>query len=184
MSIDLAIAQVVAATNSIRAVLPPGINPPIVVRYSASAVPVIQLALSSDKESEQQLYDYGQYRVRQAITSTPGATLPSPFGGKQRQVMVDLDLHALQGLGLAPTDVVNAITAQNLTVPSGQAKIGNIQYAMELNATPDHDRGAEPHPAQGGERRPDPGAGRGLRARRLARCSRTSSAPTAAAARC
>ncbi len=136
VSVDLAISQIVASTNSIRAVMPPGIQPPIVVRYSASAVPVIQLALSSDKESEQQLYDYGQYRIRQAITSTPGATLPSPFGGKQRQVMVDLDLHALQGLGLSPTDVVNAITAQNLTEPSGQAKIGSIQYPMELNATP------------------------------------------------
>ena len=136
VSIDLAISQIVASTNSIRAVMPAGIQPPIVVRYSASAVPVIQLALSSDKESEQQLYDYGQYRVRQAITSTPGATLPAPFGGKQRQVMVDLDLHALQGLGLAPSDVVNAITAQNLTEPSGQAKIGSIQYPMELNAIP------------------------------------------------
>ncbi len=136
VSIDLAISQIVASTNSIRAVLPPGIQPPIVVRYSASAVPVIQLALSSDTLSEQQLFDYGQYRVRQAITSTPGATLPAPFGGKQRQVMVDLDLHALQGLGLAPADVVNAITVQNLTEPSGQAKIGNTQYTMELNATP------------------------------------------------
>ncbi len=136
VSIDLAISQIVASTNSIRAVMPPGIQPPIVVRYSASAVPVIQLALSSDSLSEQQLFDYGQYRVRQAITSTPGATLPAPFGGKQRQVMVDLDLHALQGLGLAPTDVVNAITAQNLTEPSGQAKIGDTQYTMELNATP------------------------------------------------
>ncbi len=136
VSVDLAIAQIVSSTNSIRAVLPPGIQPPIVVRYSASAVPVIQLALSSDKESEQQLYDYGMYRVRQAVTSTPGATLPAPFGGKSRQVMVDLDLHALQGLGLAPSDVVNAMTAQNLTEPSGQAKIGSIQYPFELNATP------------------------------------------------
>ena len=135
-SIDLAISQVVASTNSIRAILPPGIQPPIVLRFSASAVPVIQLALSSDKESEQQLFDLGQYRIRQAITSTPGATLPAPFGGKQRQVMVDLDLHALAGLGLAPTDVVNAISAQNLTVPSGQVKLGNLQYTMELNAIP------------------------------------------------
>ena len=136
VSIDLAISQIVASTNSIRAVMPPGIQPPIVVRYSASAVPVIQLSLSSQTLSEQQLFDYGQYRVRQAITSTPGATLPAPFGGKQRQVMVDLDLHALQGYGLAPTDVTNAITAQNLTEPSGLAKIGNTQYTMELNATP------------------------------------------------
>jgi multidrug efflux pump subunit AcrB len=136
VSIDLAISQIVAATNSIRAILPPGIQPPIVVRYNASSVPVIQLALGSDKMSEQALYDYGQYRVRQAITSVPGSTIPSPFGGKQRQIMVDLDLHALQGLGLAPTDVVNAIAAQNLTVPSGQAKIGDIQYPIETNATP------------------------------------------------
>ena len=136
VSIDLAISQIVAATNSIRAVMPPGIQPPIVVRYSASAVPVIQLALSSQKESEQQLYDYGQYRVRQAITSTPGATIPAPYGGKMREVMVDLDLHALQGYGLSPTDVTNAITAQNLTEPSGEAKIGNTQYVVQLNATP------------------------------------------------
>jgi multidrug efflux pump subunit AcrB len=136
VSIDLAIAQIVSAVNSIRAVLPPGIQPPIVVRYSASSVPVIQLALSSSQESEQQLYDYAQYRVRQAITSTPGATIPAPFGGKLREVMVDLDLHALQGLGLAPSDVVNALTTQNLSEPSGQAKIGDIQYPMQLNATP------------------------------------------------
>ena len=136
VSIDLAIAQTVSVTNAVRSVLPTGIQPPIVVRYNASSVPVIQLALGSDKMSEQALYDYGQYRVRQAITSVPGSTIPAPFGGKQRQIMVDLDLHALQGLGLAPTDVVNAITAQNLTVPSGQAKIGNIQYPIETNAIP------------------------------------------------
>ncbi len=136
VSIDLAIAQIVSATNSIRAVMPPNIQAPSVVRYSASAVAVIQLALSSDTLSEQQMFDYGQYRIRQAITSTPGATLPAPYGGKSRQIMVDLDLHALQGLGLSPLDVVNAVQAQNLTEPSGMAKIGNTQYVMELNATP------------------------------------------------
>ena len=135
VSVDLAIAQVVAVTNSVRSFLPPGIQPPIVVRYSASAVPVIQLALSSDKESEAQLYDYGQYRLRQAITATPGTTIPAPYGGKLREIVIDLDLHALQGLGLSPADVVNALSAQNLTEPSGQAKIGNLQYSMELNAT-------------------------------------------------
>ncbi|MEJ0092743.1 MAG: efflux RND transporter permease subunit [Methylocella sp.] len=136
VSIDLAIAQIVASTNSIRAILPPGIQPPIVVQYNASSVPVIQLALASDKESEQQLYDYGQYRVRQAITAVPGSTIPAPEGGKLRQIMVDLDLHALQGLGLAPTDVVTAISVQNLTTPSGLAKIGATQYAIQTNATP------------------------------------------------
>ncbi len=136
VNIDLAIAQVVSATNSIRAVLPPGINPPIVVRYSASSVPVIQLALSSDQLNEQQLYDYGQYRVRQALVTAPGATLPAPFGGKSRQVMVDLDLKALQGYGLTPQDVTNAVVAQNVTVPSGLAKFGNLQYVIQPNGSP------------------------------------------------
>ena len=136
VNIDLAISQVVSATNSIRAVLPPGINPPIVVRYSASSVPVIQLALSSDRLSEQQLFDYGQYRVRQALVTAPGATLPAPYGGKQRQIMVDLDLKALEGYGLTPNDVVSAVTAQNVTVPSGLAKFGDLQYVIQLNGTP------------------------------------------------
>ena len=137
VNIDLAIAQVVSATNSIRAVLPPGINPPIVVRYSASSVPVIQLALTSQQQSEQQLYDYGQYRVRQALVVAPGTTIPSPYGGKQRQIMVDLDLHALQGFGLTPQDVANAITAENVTVPSGLAKLGQEQYVVRLNGSPE-----------------------------------------------
>jgi len=137
VSIDLAMAQIVASMNSIRAVMPPGINPPTVVRYTASSVPVIQLSLSSPSMSEAQLYDYGLYRVRQTITSVPGSTLPTPYGGKPRQIMVDLDLHALQAQGLSPTDVTNAVSAQNLTVPSGQAKIGSFQYQVRLNATPD-----------------------------------------------
>ncbi len=136
-SVDLAIAQIVSSVNAIRAIMPPGIQPPIVVRYTASAVPVIQLSLSSDTMSESQLYDYGLYRVRQQITSVPGATLPTPYGGKPRQIMVDLDLRALAAQGLSPTDVANAINAGNLTVPSGQAKIGTIQYQVRLNATPD-----------------------------------------------
>lgn len=136
VSIDLAIAQVIASTNSIRGLLPPGIQPPVVLRFSASSVPVIQLALSSDSLTQQQLYDYGQYRIRQTLTQTPGSTLPSPYGGAPRQVMVDLDMQALQGLGLTPMDVTNAVTAQNLTVPSGLAKIGSEQYVVRLNAMP------------------------------------------------
>jgi multidrug efflux pump subunit AcrB len=136
VSLDLAIAQVVSAMNSIRAIMPTGINPPIIVRYSASSVPVVQLALSSDAKSEAQLYDYAQYRVRQALIQIPGSTLPSPFGGKQRQIMVDLDLNALQARGLAPLDVVSALSAQNLTVPSGLSKIGRLQYQIRLNAIP------------------------------------------------
>ncbi len=94
VNIDLAIAQVVASTNSIRAVLPPGIQPPVVMRFSASSVPVIQLALSSQAQTPQQIYDYAQYRIRQTLTQTPGSTLPSPYGGAPRQVMVDLDTHS------------------------------------------------------------------------------------------
>ncbi|GJD50082.1 Swarming motility protein SwrC [Methylobacterium crusticola] len=137
VSIDLAITQVVSAMNSIRAVMPPGVQPPVIMRFSASAVPVIQLALSSDKDSLTKVFDYGQYRIRQRLTQVPGSTLPSPYGGAPRQVMVDLDLHALQATGLTPLDVTNAITAQNLTVPSGLAKIGEQQYPIRLNATPE-----------------------------------------------
>ena len=137
VSIDLALSQVTASTNSIRAVLPPGIQPPVVMRFSASTVPVIQLALSSEKENERQLYDYGQYRIRQTLTTVPGSTLPSPYGGQPRQIMVDLDLHALQAYGLTPADVTSAMTAQNITVPSGLAKFGAKQYVIRLNSTPE-----------------------------------------------
>ncbi|MDP4021938.1 efflux RND transporter permease subunit [Methylobacterium sp. NEAU 140] len=136
VSIDLAVAQVVSSANSIRAVMPPGTQPPIVVRYSASSVPVIQMVLSSAKDSLNKVYDYGLYRVRQTLTQVPGSTLPTPFGGAPRQIMVDLDLNALQALGLTPLDVTNAMSAQNLTVPSGLSKIGEQQYPIQLNATP------------------------------------------------
>src|ERR1700761_1781600 len=137
VSVDLAITQVVSAMNSIRALMPPGIQPPVVMRFSASSVPVIQLALSSDQQSQAQLYDYAQYRIRQTLTQVPGSTLPSPYGGAPRQIMVDLDMHALQGYGLTPLDVTNAISAQNLTVPSGQSKIGDWQYPIRLNSAPE-----------------------------------------------
>ncbi|GJE27507.1 efflux RND transporter permease subunit [Methylobacterium organophilum] len=137
VSIDLAIAQIVSSTNSIRALMPPGVQPPVIVRFSASSVPVIQLALTSAKDSLNKVYDYAQYRIRQRLTQVPGSTLPSPFGGAPRQVMVDLDLQALQALGLTPLEVTNAMTSQNLTIPSGLAKIGEQQYPVQLNATPD-----------------------------------------------
>ena len=136
VSIDLAIAQVVSSTNSIRAVMPPGVQPPVVMRFSASSVPVIQLSLSSTSESLAKLYDYGQYRIRQTLTQVPGSTLPSPYGGAPRQIMVDLDLHALQAYGLTPQDVTGAITSQNIIVPSGLSKIGDTQYPIKLNASP------------------------------------------------
>ncbi|RZK97686.1 MAG: efflux RND transporter permease subunit, partial [Methylobacterium sp.] len=137
VSVDLAITQVVSAMNSIRSAMPPGVQPPIVLRFSASSVPVIQLALTSTKESLTKVYDYAQYRIRQRLVQVPGSTLPSPFGGTPRQIMVDLDLHALQALGLTALDVTNAVTAQNLTIPSGLAKIGEQQYPVQLNASPE-----------------------------------------------
>src|ERR1700723_2125043 len=136
VDLDLAISQIVSGTNTIRALMPPGIQPPIVVQFNASSVPVLQLSLSSDTLSEQQLYDYGIYRVRQQLAPVPGVTLPTPAGGKYRQIMVDLDPAKLVSRGLTPLDVVNAVNVQNLTLPSGTAKIGNTQYPVLTNATP------------------------------------------------
>jgi multidrug efflux pump subunit AcrB len=136
VNIDLAIAQIVAATNSIRALMPPGIQPPTIVQFNASSVPVLQLSLNSDSLNEQQLYDYGIYRIRQQLAPVPGVTLPTPAGGKYRQIMVDIDPDKLLARGLTPLDIVNAVNAQNLTLPSGTAKIGDIQYTVRTNATP------------------------------------------------
>src|SRR6202030_4019439 len=136
VSIDLAIAQVVSATNSIRALLPAGINPPIVVEFNASSVPVLQLSLSSDRLNEQKLYDYGLYNLRQQLAPVHGVTMPTPDGGKFRQIMVDIDPVKLQATGLTPLDVVNAVNAQSLTLPSGLAKIGDTQYPVRTNAMP------------------------------------------------
>lgn len=136
VDLDLAIAQIVSATNSIRALMPPGIQPPIVVQFNASSVPVLQLSLNSDSLNEQQLYDFGIYRVRQALAPVLGVTLPTPAGGKYRQIMVDIDPDKLLSRGLTPLDIVNAVNTQNLTLPSGTAKIGDIQYTVRTNATP------------------------------------------------
>src|SRR5712672_1132296 len=136
VNLDLAIAQIVSATNAIRALMPAGIQPPIVVQYNASSVPVLQLSLTSDRLNEQQLYDYGLYNLRQQLAPVPGVTFPSPDGGKYRQIMVDIDPLKLQARGLTPTDVVNAVNAQNLTLHSGIAKIGDTQYTVRTNAMP------------------------------------------------
>src|ERR1700734_1716319 len=136
VNLDLAIAQIVSGTNSIRALMPAGIEPPIVVAYNASSVPVLQLSLTSDRLDEQKLYDYGLYNLRQQLAPVPGVTFPTPDGGKYRQIMVDIDPAKLQSRGLTPADVVNAVNAQNLTLPSGLAKIGDTQYTVRTNAMP------------------------------------------------
>src|SRR5437667_3790368 len=136
VSIDLAIAQIISATNYIRLLMPPGIQSPLVVEYNASSVPVLQISLSSDTLNEQQLYDYGLYNLRQRLAPIHGVTFPTPAGGKYRQIMVDIDPVKLQAKGLTPMDVVNAVNAQNLTLPSGTAKIGDTQYTVRTNAMP------------------------------------------------
>ena len=136
VSLELAISQIVAATNSIRALMPTGIEPPVVVQYSASAVPVLQISLSSDRLSEAQLYDYGIYRLRQMLAPIHGVTLPTPAGGKYRQIMVDINSTKLLAKGLTPLQVVNAVNAQNLTLPGGDEKIGKIDYTVRTNSMP------------------------------------------------
>ena len=136
VKLDLAIAQIVSATNFIRVLLPAGIQAPLVVQYNASSVPVLQISLSSDTLSEQQLYDYGYYNLRQRLAPIHGVTFPTPAGGKYRQFMVDLDPAKLLAKGLTPLDVVNAVNTQNLTLPSGTAKIGDTQYTVRTNALP------------------------------------------------
>ena len=135
--IDSAIAQVTAVSQTILRRMPPGTQPPFIIRYNASSVPILQLALGSKNLSEAQLYDYGIYRVRQAIAPVRGATLPLPYGGKPRQIMVDLDPQALLAKGLSPLDVGNAVNAQNLTLPTGTSKIGEREFTVSLNSSPD-----------------------------------------------
>lgn len=134
--IDAAMSQVDAAVEAIRFRMPPGVNPPWILRFSASTVPIIQLALSSDTLSESELYDYGLFRVRQQLSTVPGTLLPAPYGGVARQIMVDLDQNQLLARGITPMDVTAAINAQNLTLPSGTAKIGDKEYTVSTNSSP------------------------------------------------
>src|SRR6266851_55902 len=136
VNLDLAISQIISATNYIRLLMPAGIQAPLVVQYNASSVPVLQISLSSDTLNEQQLYDYGLYNLRQRLAPIHGVTFPTPAGGKYRQIMVDLDPPKLLAKGLTPLDVANAVNAQNLTLPSGTAKIGDTQYTVRTNAVP------------------------------------------------
>ena len=134
--IDAAMAQIGAAVNAIRFRMPPGVNPPRIFRFSASTVPIIQLSLSSDTLSESELYDYGIFRVRQQLSTVPGTLLPAPYGGVARQIMVDLDQDALLAKGITPIDVTAAISAQNVTLPSGTAKLGRQEFTVSTNSSP------------------------------------------------
>ncbi|HWF87163.1 MAG TPA: efflux RND transporter permease subunit, partial [Vicinamibacterales bacterium] len=134
--IDLAVAQVTAISQSQLRQLPPGTQPPFILAFNASTVPVLQLALSGKKLSEQQLFDLGVNFLRTQLASVQGAQIPYPYGGKQPQVQVDLNPVALQALHLVPSDVVNAISQQNLVLPAGTQKIGSAEYDVDINGSP------------------------------------------------
>jgi multidrug efflux pump subunit AcrB len=137
VTIDQAVAQATASSQSILKRMPTGVTPPIIVKYTANSVPILQMLLSSETLSESELYDYGIFRVRQAISTIPGITLPTPYGGKVRQLMVDLDPFAMQTKGLSPRDINAAVNQEVLTLPSGDARLGDIQYRVNINSTPD-----------------------------------------------
>ncbi len=137
VNVEGALAQVTAVSQTILRRMPPGAVPPFILQYNASSVPIIQLALGGKTLSEAQLYDYGIYRVRQQIAPIQGITLPLPYGGKPRQVMVDLDPQALLAKSISAGDVSTAVNLQNLTLPSGSVKLGTREYRVSLNSSPD-----------------------------------------------
>jgi len=133
---EMAIAQITSLVQSILRVMPPGIFPPAVVKYDASSVPILQLGLSSDTLTEQQLFDYGTNFIRTQLATVQGASVPLPYGGKYRQIMVDLDPDALYANHLSATDVSNAVNMQSLILPAGTAKVGDREYLVMLNSSP------------------------------------------------
>jgi CzcA family heavy metal efflux pump len=137
VKIDMAIAQITAICQASVRSLPPGITPPLIITYNASSVPILQLSLSSRTLSESVVNDLGANFLRVGLATVQGAAMPNPYGGKVRQIMVDIDISALNGKGLSPNDVVNAIGAENLILPAGSEKIGSAEYAVELNGSPD-----------------------------------------------
>ncbi len=135
-NIQKAIAQVTAVSQTQVRQLPPGTTPPLVITYNASTVPILQIALSGQGLSEQDLNDYALNFLRTRLVTVPGVAIPYPYGGKQRQIQVDLNTAELQARGLSPLDVVNAISAQNLILPSGTSKIGALDYDVDINGSP------------------------------------------------
>ena len=134
--IEEAVAEITSIQQTILRVLPPNITPPLIIRYSASSVPILQLAVSSQKLSESELYDYDLSFLRQQLAVVQGASVPLPYGGKPRQIMVDIDSEKLYSKGLSPTDVTNALNVQNLILPAGTVKIDQREYLVKLNGSP------------------------------------------------
>ena len=133
VSVPAAIAQVTALSQTSVRNFPAGTLPPLIISYNASTVPIIQLALSGQGLNEQQLGDSGMNFIRPELVTVPGAVLPYPYGGKQRNVMIDLNIQGLQSKGLSPQDVMNTVSAQNLILPTGTAKIGPFEYQVDMN---------------------------------------------------
>src|SRR5471030_2331521 len=136
-NIQTALAQVTAIEQAQLRQLPPGITPPLVIKYSASSIPVVQLGLSSQTLPEQSIFDAAVNILRPQLINIPGVAIPFPYGGKNRLISVDLDMQALQARGLAPADVVNALNLQNLILPSGTAKFGPTEYTVKMNGSPE-----------------------------------------------
>jgi len=137
VNIGAAVAQVTSISQVQLRSLPPGSVPPFIIQYNASSVPILLLGIAGQGMNEQQLNDVATNNIRTQLATIEGAQTPFPYGGKTRQVQVDLDLHALQAKGLSPVDVVNAVSAQNLIAPSGTMKIDNLEYAVETNSSPE-----------------------------------------------
>ena len=136
VQIGNAVAQVTAISQTIVRQFPLGTTPPLVIQYNASTVPILQLALSGKGLNEQQLFDVGVNFIRTGLITVPGVAIPYPYGGKQRQIQIDLNTSQLQSKGLSPNDVVNTITNQNLILPGGTAKIGSFEYQVDMNGAP------------------------------------------------
>ena len=136
VNIGTALSQVTSVTQAIRALMPPGIQPPVIVRFNASSVPILQIGLSSETMSEEEVYDYGLYVLRTQLSTVQGLTMPTPYGGRERQVMVDLDPQLLQARGISPKEVADAISAYNLAYPTGVARVDTHEYPVTLNNTP------------------------------------------------
>lgn len=135
-NLQIALAQVTAISQTVTRNLPQGTQPPLIIVYSASSVPIVQVGVSSNSMSEQGLFDTTLNFIRPQLTVIPGAAIPFPYGGKQRVIAVDLNTAELQARGLTPVDVVNAVSQQNLILPSGSTKIGPLQYEVEMNGSP------------------------------------------------
>src|SRR5579862_3653150 len=132
-----AVAQLGSSALVVLKYMPPNITPPLIIRYGASDVPIIQLSLSSDSLPDTKLNDLGQNIIRPALAVVHGAEVPYPYGGEPRVIMADLDPQALQSRGLSPADVSNALQTQNVILPAGDVKIGNLDYLVAMNNSPD-----------------------------------------------